>query len=55
MDVEVKFKDLLEQINHLDTAYSEQIQTLQSRLGRLEKEIGGVLEKINLGFHFYKN
>lgn len=54
MQVEVKFNDCLEQINTLDTAFSEQIQKLQDRLMSLEGEIGGVLEKINLGYNNLK-
>lgn len=48
-DLENKFAEYSENMSTLDTMFNNQVNTLQSHLTDLEKEIGEIVERINAG------
>lgn len=48
-EMENRFATYTAQIKSLDTMFNNQLNMLQSQVGDLEREIGGLVETINAG------
>lgn len=48
-EMENRFAAYTAQINSLDTMFNNQLNTLQSQVGELEREIGALVETVNAG------
>ncbi|KAJ8972014.1 hypothetical protein NQ314_000395 [Rhamnusium bicolor] len=47
--IEIRFTDVVEQLNSLDNVYNRQVTTLQDRIGDLENEFNHMVQKVKLG------